>query len=314
MTASPKSGVRGPESFKKPHHLWFLRVLCASKDSTQSTQRVSVSSVLNLFPQQRTQRRASWLRLGSVALLVGLMFTPGCGGGSTTTTTTTPPPRRWPTSVTVTVNSGPANNAVNMAYVNVQVCSAGATTNCVTIPNVQLDTGSSGLRILASNPGVSGLNLTQVTDPNKTPVYECYAYPDGAYLWGPVMQAGLSMAGENATSVPIQIIDNAPRPPTCSALVTPAGAVTSALPQRSRRTASWALAPLCRIAGASAQVVRSCPITGSVPPAQLAPVRRQSNADAGFQSRGFLQQRDNNGVMLTMGSVVSAASARLREP
>ena len=206
MTASPKSGVRGQKSVKNHHGLRFLRVLCASKDSTQSAQRVSVASVLDLFPPRRTPRVASWLWLGSAALLVGLMFMPGCGGSSSTTTTTTTTPPPVANSIAVAVNAGPANNAVNAAYVSVEVCNPGGTTTCATIPDVLVDTGSSGLRILASAPGVSSLNLTPVTG-NGTPVYECDPYADGYYyIWGQVEQADVSMAGENATSVPIQVI------------------------------------------------------------------------------------------------------------
>src|SRR5208282_4537676 len=107
----------------------------------------------------------------------------GCGGSSSTTTTTTTTPPPVANSIAVAVNAGPANNAVNAAYVSVEVCNPGGTTTCATIPDVLVDTGSSGLRILASAPGVSSLNLTPVTG-NGTPVYECDPYADGYYyLW-----------------------------------------------------------------------------------------------------------------------------------
>jgi len=156
-------------------------------------------------------RRAPWASLAlTLAAMMGLIILVGCGGGSSTTpiTPTTPPPVA--NTVNVVVNSGPANNAVNFAYVSVQVCNPGSTTSCVTIPDVQVDTGSSGLRILASAPGVSGLDLAPVTG-SGTPVYECL--PFGAdYLWGQVEQADVYMAGEKAANLPIQVISSSATP------------------------------------------------------------------------------------------------------
>ena len=61
-------------------------------------------------------------------------------------------------------------------------------------------------RSLASTAsGVSGLTLTPVTG-NSTPVEECVQFGDGNYVWGPVVQAGVVMAGESATNVPILTI------------------------------------------------------------------------------------------------------------
>lgn len=52
--------------------------------------------------------------------------------------------------IPVVVDAGPAGaNAINQSYVSVTLCAPG-TTNCQTIDHVWVDTGSSGLRILAS--------------------------------------------------------------------------------------------------------------------------------------------------------------------
>jgi len=161
------------------------------------------------------------LTLGCLlGMVTGLMFLPGCGSSSTSTSTsTTTSSTPVANTIPVSVNSGPANNAVNFAYVTVTVCNPGSTTNCASIPDVQVDTGSSGLRILASAPGVSSLSLTPVTG-SGAPVYECV--PFGAdYLWGQVEQADVSMAGEKAASLPIQVISSSTTPSnvpsTCSA-------------------------------------------------------------------------------------------------
>jgi len=44
-----------------------------------------------------------------------------------------------------------------------------------------------------------------VTDSSGNPLQECVQFADGSYLWGPVVSAGIQMAGEQAGSVPIQV-------------------------------------------------------------------------------------------------------------
>lgn len=161
--------------------------------------------------------RGQWSSLGRIsALVVGLAMLAGCGGSSNPGGFSPPPPTPTANTVDVAVNSGPAFNAFNVAYVSVTVCNPGGTTTCTTIPDVQVDTGTSGLRLLASAPGLSGLALTPVTGSGSS-VYECFEYADGNYLWGSVQQADVSMAGENATHVPIQVITSgsAPSNTTC---------------------------------------------------------------------------------------------------
>ncbi len=101
------------------------------------------------------------------------------------------------------VNSGPSGvNAVNTLFVSVTLCVPGSTTNCQTIDNIQVDTGSSGLRILSS---VLTLALPTTTDSNGNTYVECAQYVDG-YAWGPLAKADLTISGESASSVPVQII------------------------------------------------------------------------------------------------------------
>jgi hypothetical protein len=69
------------------------------------------------------------------------------------------------------VNSGPSGvNAVNTLFVSLTLCVPGSTTNCQTIDNIQVDTGSSGLRILSS---VLTLALPTTTDGNGNTYVEC---------------------------------------------------------------------------------------------------------------------------------------------
>src|SRR5712692_7557798 len=55
-------------------------------------------------------------------------------------------------TLAVTVDPGPAAAAgtVNTLYTTVTICAPGSTTECQTIDHVQVDTGSTGFRVLAS--------------------------------------------------------------------------------------------------------------------------------------------------------------------
>jgi hypothetical protein len=135
--------------------------------------------------------------------LLGTMLDLGCGGSST-------PGPSTPTQVIqttgsnvlpISVNLGPDGNADNFAYASVTVCLPG-TSNCQTINNIQVDTGSSGLRILSS---ALNLSLPQQTDPNGNPVVECLQFVS-SYSWGSVRTADVQIGNEQAHSVPVQVI------------------------------------------------------------------------------------------------------------
>ncbi len=100
-----------------------------------------------------------------------------------------------------------------MAFASVVVCVPGSST-CQTVDNVMIDTGSEGLRILSS---VLTLPLPQETI-GGNPVVECVQYADGSFNWGSVRVADVKLAGEQASSTPIQIIGDmeATIPSNCS--------------------------------------------------------------------------------------------------
>jgi len=136
----------------------------------------------------------------AVVTSLGLAFAIGCGGSSAshTNTVVTTGANVQP----ITVNAGPAGNYSNGAFTSVTVCAPGTTT-CQTIDGVLVDTGSSGLRLLSS--ALSGVTLTQQKSVNGNPVVECLPFVSG-YTWGPVQSGDVQMAGEKASSVPIQVI------------------------------------------------------------------------------------------------------------
>jgi Protein of unknown function (DUF3443) len=125
-----------------------------------------------------------------------------CGGGSTLYVP--PPPVITPGSnvVGVVVGPGPTGNSINALYTTVTVCVPGSATQCQTIDNILVDTGSYGLRLLA--PPLT-LNLGILAAPDGNALLECTVFVDG-FSWGPVAAADINIAGESASSVPVQII------------------------------------------------------------------------------------------------------------
>jgi hypothetical protein len=106
---------------------------------------------------------------------------------------------------TIDVNGGPNNNLANGLFTTVTVCAPGSS-NCQSIPGVLVDTGSFGLRLLASAVDGLGASLPQQNGSNGNPVFECAQFVDSV-LWGPVKAADVVLANETAKSVPIEVID-----------------------------------------------------------------------------------------------------------
>ena len=141
----------------------------------------------------------------------------GCGGSTVSPSSGTSPAATLNVQA-ISVNTGPSSalgpnfNYVDGAFTSVTVCVPGSTTNCQTISGILVDTGSSGLRILSSALSVS---LPPQTNSGGNPVAECAAFTDGI-TWGPVETADVKIAGEQAGSLPIQVIGS-PTYPTIPA-------------------------------------------------------------------------------------------------
>jgi hypothetical protein len=164
-----------------------------------------------------------------VVLFGTLAVAIGCGGGSggsSTSKTTTPPPAQ--NVQPIAVDGGPAafvkvnGSYANGAFTTITVCAPGSTTSCNTIDHVLVDTGSFGLRILSSS---SGGELT-VPLPKSSiagnSLAECIQFADNSFLWGPVETADVKIAGEQASSLPVNVVGDAtfsagsPVPSSCS--------------------------------------------------------------------------------------------------
>lgn len=136
--------------------------------------------------------------------LLGLQLA-SCGGGSSSSNNMIPPPTSANNVQPVVVNSGPTNNYANGIFTSVTVC-VPSTSNCQTINGVLVDTGSYGLRLLSSaGGGALTLSLPQQTS-SGNPIGECAGFVS-AFTWGPIKTADITISGEHAGNVPIQVVD-----------------------------------------------------------------------------------------------------------
>jgi hypothetical protein len=134
-------------------------------------------------------------------------------------------------STAILVDSGPSgvSGVINVPYVSVTVCRPGTTT-CQTIDHVLLDTGSYGLRLLASQLN-STLALPAVTTAAGADAGECGKFISG-YTWGAVRQADVKMADEVASAISIQVIGDTgssytSTPSSCSSAGTNLGTLSA---------------------------------------------------------------------------------------
>lgn len=167
------------------------------------------------------------------AVLAATLLATGCGGGSSGGgTTTTPPVSGSDTNVVaITLDSGPAgvsSRLANIPYVSVTVCPPGSRSGCQVIDHVIVDTGSYGLRLVASVlNNLSALPLQQ--NGAGSPYAECAQFVSG-YTWGSVRTADLTVGGLTASSLPIQVIADpafSSVPSSCSNTGTNQGSVAA---------------------------------------------------------------------------------------
>src|SRR5471032_3624464 len=160
-----------------------------------------------------------WLAVLSLSILLA-----ACGGGSSgsdsssvssslisgssgSTSGAQPIAATASNTVPITVGSG-AQNFVNIPNVTVTVCAPG-TSNCQTIDNIQVDTGSYGLR-LASDAAAQILGSLPVNQSTSNgQLAECTQFADG-FTWGNVRTADVKIGGEIASAIPIQIVGDLP--------------------------------------------------------------------------------------------------------
>jgi predicted aspartyl protease len=227
------------------------------------------------------------------AIFLAFAFLPGCGGGSSSSSSSTTPTQTISSPganvATISVNGGPMGNYVDAPFTSVTVCVPG-TSNCQTIDNVLVDTGSTGLRILSSAMTIA---LPQQTSGNDS-VVECFPFVSGN-TWGPVQTADVEIAGEKASSVPIQVIGET--------TFNPSGICTAPQDDLDSLGSNGILgvglfAQDCGSSScpASVDVYYDCPASGTCTAATEASAQEVQNPVSLFAT-------DNNGVILELPAV-----------
>jgi hypothetical protein len=239
-------------------------------------------------------------------LLVGLASCGGGGGSGSSNIsmgTTTPPPVN--NVQPLVADYGPTVRGQfvgfnNTLYTTVIICVPGTTT-CQSIDHVMVDTGSSGLRILSSQ---IALTLPFATDANNNLIGNCIQYADTSFQWGPLVKVDVQLAGEVASSVPIQVVgaSNFPAAPTvCSAGGFP---VQTAASLGANGILGVGLfrqdcGPSCT-SGSPPPFYFICPSTGCTPAA--VPVSAQ------LQNPVWMFPQDNNGLAIVLPQVGAAGA------
>jgi hypothetical protein len=218
-------------------------------------------------------------------------------------------------SVTAEVSAGPAppsSGFTNFLYVTVTVCMPGTTT-CTDVPNVQVDTGSEGLRLLSSALGTlapsSSTGLPTINDSSGDVLQECIQFEDGTYIWGPVATADVEMAGEKASSVPIQVIAATPAflvPASCLTLPNN-GSLSTVATLGANGIIGVGLFPQ-DCGGACTSASTSLPAQYFVCPSNVCSVSAVPTNDQ-LWNPVALFPADNNGVMITMPAIAAGGQA-----
>ena len=211
------------------------------------------------------------------------------------------PQSNTPNTQPIAVTSAPGLTR-NMLTTSVTVCVPG-TSNCATIDNIQVDTGSQGLRILASALP-SSLQLAALPSGSGN-AGECAVF-GGGYTWGAVRSADVQMAGQVAASLPVQLIADPSLPSVPSDCAGTGLAMQTTTTLRSNGILGVGLfAADCGSACAASALPRwyySCDASGACQ-ASMQPVAQQvTNPVSAFPL-------DNNGVVIDLPPVPDAGAS-----
>lgn len=157
----------------------------------------------------------------AAVILLATMALAGCGGGggggSSSSGSSSSGDSTLPNVMSVIVDSGPVGN-VNQPFVSVRICAPGSTTDCQTIDHILVDTGSTGLRLMAEVVNPSILAALPAKQQGANNLHECQAFVSG-YTWGTVRLADARLGELTASSIAIHMIGDtaaSPVPADCS--------------------------------------------------------------------------------------------------
>jgi hypothetical protein len=222
-------------------------------------------------------------------------------GGAASNTAVSVPQSSTPNVQPITVTTAPGLTR-NMLTTSVTVCQPGTST-CATIDNIQVDTGSHGLRILASALP-AGFTLAAVGSGSGVSG-ECAVF-GGGYAWGAVRSADVRMAGQLASAIPVQVIadPSLPTVPTDCAGSGPAMLTLSSL--RANGILGVGLfAADCGSGCVNAALPRwyySCDASGACVASTQALAQQVTNPVSSFAL-------DNNGVVIDLPAIADAGAA-----
>jgi hypothetical protein len=176
-----------------------------------------------LFIVSTIKRATTFAAVLSTAFLLAACG--GGGGGSSSTSTasnssssnTASSSSLASNAVAVSVDAGIDGRRPNVPYVSVTICTPGTST-CQTIDHVILDTGSFGLRLLASAVTVP---LTAKTLNGMT-LGECVGFADG-YVWGAIRSADVTLGTQLISNAALQVIGDTSTPSMPTACATTGG-------------------------------------------------------------------------------------------
>lgn len=138
-----------------------------------------------------------------IALVTSLNLV-ACNNGSSSSSPAPVPPPSASNVTQVIAGSGYNGQGANTPYITVTVCVPNTTT-CQTLDSILLDTGSVGLKIDQSQMTVSLPAILQTG--TNLPFSVCNLYGSG-YAFATANYADVYIAGEKASNIPVQVIDD----------------------------------------------------------------------------------------------------------
>jgi len=121
----------------------------------------------------------------------------GCGGGGNSSVADT----GLKNFVSIKVDKGVNGDYLNGLFTKVTICSV-ALNNCAEVDNILVDTGSTGLRLIAS--AIPNDLILNYVGSDGFSVAECTQFVSGV-IWGPIANADVKIGGELAKNIPIQL-------------------------------------------------------------------------------------------------------------